>query len=1156
MQSIENTGRSFADILNTLCRVNQEGVLTVTDEKRKKAIYFHAKGVTLIGSTQRMKLGDMLLHTGKIAPRELERALLEQQKSDKLLGEIVVEQGLATPDEIEDLLASQIEDEICDLFFWENAQFSFEPGTWQPGNQEAEQNHVSLTFDVRRLLFRIADKISEWDQIRHQIPSFSAIFVMAQPNIDIETLGKSLSPQIIQRILNLLDGTNDVTDIIKQSQTSVLSILRILVILLNQNAIRYANFEELIQIAQDLGKKSKTPKQIRVLEQALRLRSNDEELLLQIAHAYENAGGSKKAAEYYCKLGDRYSVNDPKAAMKYFERAIAHAPGLCEPREKILLLCEALNDQAKEAIHSEILSKLYFQEKNWAKAELFCIKYSERYPHKLDFQQILAEAYLQLGKTEQAIQTYEQLAEAHDRANETPQQLETLQKIIELDPKRTDIYRQINRLQSHLKWGKYRTVIISSIVAGLFLVGFAVLILYYELAARDLYAQAQKLEAVDKVAAKDTYLTVAQKYSWSFIAEDAQQQAQAIEARLALTDKEEQIRQQERERMRLKEFEHIQNLIGAAKYQEARLLLKGYRSAYKEPQWQKKCDELELKIQQREQKKYNEDIQVQLKNAKEYQKQQQWDQALAIYEQLLNTEVKEIAEDGIAQTKLLQLAQLEKLTESTCTQATTDERLTNFKAALQGYEQVQTYVKQALALKNATHEQILNLSHLEELATQGKARIDDLNSKANQKLKQAYELEKQGKIAEAFYLTLDLLQEPKLGKTEAAAKATLPIQINSEPRGAIIKEFNGKTPMVIRVEPQKSQKVEITYPSFEKAIVEIGNRTTPIIEVVLQKKILWHYNTNGPIWGRVSPQNNSIVVTSRSGTIVSLGPKDGQVLWENKTQKGIGDIEGGATVFDGQVYVGSNDRHLRVFDLSSGQLEWEFISDGFIKSTPVIDQDYILFGTNSGTFYCFQRETKKLLWTYKQPGATFSITPAIWSNWVITGNNRGELKAFQLTDGKIMWQHKLDDMICTDLVVGDKSLYFGTSLGVVYCWDIEQNQVLWKNKLAGRIGSHVMIAQRLIYVGTTNGYFYCLSRQDGRMIWQEKLNAAIYSSPALADEMIYVGTMDNQFLIFDQEGNIFWKTVIGTKGIRSDIVITENCIYVSTEEGIVYAIAR
>ena len=166
---------SFGDILNTLCHISKEGVLTVYDDKQKKVIHFRDNGITLIGASQRLRIGDMLVQAGKLQSWELENALAEQGQTGRLLGEILVEEGVVTEEEIEVLISEQIEREICDIFFWENAYFSFQEGP--PVDEFAmDKTQITLIFDVQSLLFRIAEKINEWEQIRARISSFSTIF--------------------------------------------------------------------------------------------------------------------------------------------------------------------------------------------------------------------------------------------------------------------------------------------------------------------------------------------------------------------------------------------------------------------------------------------------------------------------------------------------------------------------------------------------------------------------------------------------------------------------------------------------------------------------------------------------------------------------------------------------------------------------------------------------------------------------------------------------------------------------------------------------------------------------------------------------------------------------------------------------------------------
>ena len=197
--------------------------------------------------------------------RELEIALNEQSRTGKLLGEIFVNQGIISAEEIEEIIANQIQEEICDLFFWENAHFSFNEG---PPSEEfkADPSQVTLSFDVQSVLFKIADQMNEWEEIRRQLPSFSIIFVCSSEGKEIE-IPETETQENFEKIFRYLDGTNDINDIIRLSQIPVLTVCRILILSLQQGAIAPAKYEELIQTADEYQKKGQAQKQIRFLEQ-------------------------------------------------------------------------------------------------------------------------------------------------------------------------------------------------------------------------------------------------------------------------------------------------------------------------------------------------------------------------------------------------------------------------------------------------------------------------------------------------------------------------------------------------------------------------------------------------------------------------------------------------------------------------------------------------------------------------------------------------------------------------------------------------------------------------------------------------------------------------------------------------------------------------
>ena len=64
---------------------------------------------------ERKRLGDILLEAGKISLAQLNRALETQRKTKRRLGEVLIDQGLLTEDEIADVLAQQLSLERIDL---------------------------------------------------------------------------------------------------------------------------------------------------------------------------------------------------------------------------------------------------------------------------------------------------------------------------------------------------------------------------------------------------------------------------------------------------------------------------------------------------------------------------------------------------------------------------------------------------------------------------------------------------------------------------------------------------------------------------------------------------------------------------------------------------------------------------------------------------------------------------------------------------------------------------------------------------------------------------------------------------------------------------------------------------------------------------------
>jgi hypothetical protein len=117
---------SLPDLLQFLAAGRKSGTLKFDHGKVTKQVYFK-KGM-IVGSKSndpREYLGQVLLHYGKVDDNQLKAAREVQRTSGAKLGEVLVQQGFLTEDEVLGILKTRTLDAIYDLFMWNDGDFEF-----------------------------------------------------------------------------------------------------------------------------------------------------------------------------------------------------------------------------------------------------------------------------------------------------------------------------------------------------------------------------------------------------------------------------------------------------------------------------------------------------------------------------------------------------------------------------------------------------------------------------------------------------------------------------------------------------------------------------------------------------------------------------------------------------------------------------------------------------------------------------------------------------------------------------------------------------------------------------------------------------------------------------------------------------------------------
>lgn len=164
---------ALSDVFQLLDLSRKTGTLTITNEGRSRpaTVRFDRGAVVsaeLPGTSER--LGHLLLRAGKVTEAQVEWARRLQDRSPGVqLGNVMVEQGMATVADVARQLRFQIQETVFELIQWKDGYFRFEEG---PAPQHGA---VAVRVPTESLLMEAARRIDEWSTLENKIPHMGVI---------------------------------------------------------------------------------------------------------------------------------------------------------------------------------------------------------------------------------------------------------------------------------------------------------------------------------------------------------------------------------------------------------------------------------------------------------------------------------------------------------------------------------------------------------------------------------------------------------------------------------------------------------------------------------------------------------------------------------------------------------------------------------------------------------------------------------------------------------------------------------------------------------------------------------------------------------------------------------------------------------------------
>jgi outer membrane protein assembly factor BamB len=204
-----------------------------------------------------------------------------------------------------------------------------------------------------------------------------------------------------------------------------------------------------------------------------------------------------------------------------------------------------------------------------------------------------------------------------------------------------------------------------------------------------------------------------------------------------------------------------------------------------------------------------------------------------------------------------------------------------------------------------------------------------------------------------------------------------------------------------------------------------------------------------------------------------------------------------AVVGDGVYFASSSDNKVYCLDANSGQIRWEFCTDGPVRLAPTLAGGSVYVGSDDGKVYCLNASNGKPRWSFQ----------AAPNNKLVLGN------------GKMISRWP----VRTGVIVDDGVAYFGAgvfpSQGVsLYAVRADTGKILWTNDGFGKGGlgsvspqGYMTASKQRLWVASGRAVPATFSRKDGtfikhtKFVWRRVgLFGGTYSM--LAGDMLFNGT--------------------------------------------------
>ena len=254
-------------------------------------------------------------------------------------------------------------------------------------------------------------------------------------------------------------------------------------------------------------------------------------------------------------------------------------------------------------------------------------------------------------------------------------------------------------------------------------------------------------------------------------------------------------------------------------------------------------------------------------------------------------------------------------------------------------------------------------------------------------------------------------------------------------------------------------------------------------------------------------------------------------------------------------------------------LQWRFMTEGDVISSPVVAGQTVYVGSGDGRLYALDRTTGERRWAF-DAGNPIPSSPAVGGGAVYIGTRDGQFLAvdaatgrqrWKLTTGALMpwpWGHESGDVYTSSPAFVDGIVYFGAGDGRVYAVDAASGRERWRAQTGGRVRGSPAVDDARVYVGAADGRVYAFDRATGAERWRfetegVKLKSGdfgydrrtVQSSPSVSNGTVFVGARDGWIYAIDAaSGRERWRFDHKISWINTSPAVLDGVVYAGSSD--------